>query len=206
MEEPHQKSHLGQNTQIPVVISILGRPGSGKGTQCRLLSQKFNLSHISIGDVLREEMERGEESPHADIIRANMLAGTIGPVEITMAILKDRIAKLMEGGTRVFILDGFPRSIEQSTHFQTLIGPITFLILLQCSRETSFHRLLPRGRFDDQTQAIRNRLLTFETTTSLVVDDFRKHGKLTVVDAEPSVAKIHEELVTIISSVAELLH
>ncbi|KAG7042147.1 uridylate kinase [Colletotrichum scovillei] len=87
-------------------------------------------------------MERGEESPHADIIRANMLAGTIGPIEITMAILKDRITKLMEGGTRVFILD----------------------------------------------------------------DDFRKHEKLTVVDAEPSVAKIHEELVTIVSSVAELLH
>lgn len=55
-------------------------------------------------------------------------------------------------------------------------------------------------------QAIRNRLLTSETTTSLVVDDFRKHEKLTVVDAEPSVAKIHEELVTIVSSVAELLH
>ncbi|KAK1708903.1 adenylate kinase-domain-containing protein [Colletotrichum acutatum] len=191
---------------MPVVISILGRPGSEKGTQCRLLSQKFRLSHISIGDVLREEMERGEESPHADIIRANMLAGKIGPIEITMAILKNRITKLMEGGTQVFILDGFPRSIEQSTHFQTLMGPIKSLLVLQCSPETSFHRLLPRGRFDDQTQAIRNRLLTFETTTSLVVDDFRKHKKLTVVDAEPSVAKIHEGLVTIVSSVAELLH
>lgn len=51
-------------------------------------------------------MGRGEESPHADIIRANMLAGTIGPIEITMAILKERVAKLMEGGTRVFMLDG----------------------------------------------------------------------------------------------------
>ncbi|KXH41467.1 uridylate kinase [Colletotrichum nymphaeae SA-01] len=196
MQEPHERPQPRQNSQIPVVIS----------TQCRLLSQKFNLSHISIGDVLREEMNRGEESPHADIIRANMPAGTIGPIEITMAILKDRITKLMEGGTRAFILDGFPRSMEQSTHFQTLIGPITFLILLQCSPGTSFHRLLPRSRFDDQTQAIRNRLLTFETTTSLVVDDFRKRKKLTVVDAEPSVTKIHEELVTIVSSVAELLH
>ncbi|KAK1543695.1 uridylate kinase [Colletotrichum paranaense] len=197
MEEPHEKHQPEPNNSVPVVIT----------TQCRLLSQKYNLSHISIGDVLREEMERGEEGPHADIIRANMLAGTIGPIEITMAILKVRITKLMEGGTRVFILDGFPRLIEQSTQLQTLIGPITPFLVLQCSPETSFHRLLPRGRFDDdQMQAIRNRFLTFETTTSLVVDDFRKRKKLTVVDAEPSVAKIHEELVTIISSVAELLH
>ncbi|KAK1447114.1 uridylate kinase [Colletotrichum melonis] len=105
MEEPHEKHQPEPNNSVPVVISILGRPGSGKATQCRLLSQKYNLSHISIGDVLREEMERGEEGPHADIIRANMLAGTIGPIEITMAILKVRITKLMEGGTRVFILD-----------------------------------------------------------------------------------------------------
>ncbi|KAK1489091.1 hypothetical protein CTAM01_11240 [Colletotrichum tamarilloi] len=119
MEEPHEKHQPEPNNPVPVVIS----------TQCRPLSQKFNLSHISIGDVLREEMERGEECPHADIIRANMLAGTIGPIEITMAILKDRITKLMEGGTRVFILDGFPRSIEQSTHFQALIGPITSLLV-----------------------------------------------------------------------------
>ncbi|KAI3543773.1 uridylate kinase [Colletotrichum filicis] len=106
-----------------------------------------------------------------------MLAGTIGPIKITMAILKGRITKLMEGGTRVSILDGFPRLIEQSTQLQTLIGPITPLLVLQCSPETSFHRLLPRGRFDDQMQAIRNRFLTFETTTSLVVDDFRKRKK-----------------------------
>ncbi|KAK1515148.1 uncharacterized protein CCOS01_13341 [Colletotrichum costaricense] len=167
MEEPHEKHQPEPNNPVPVVIS----------TQCRLLSQKFNLSHISIGDVLREELERGEEGPPADIIRANMLAGTIGPIEITVAILKGRITKLMEGGTRVFILDGFPRSIEQSTHFQVLIGPITPLLVLQCSPETSFHRLLPRGRFDDQMQAIRNLFLTFETTTSLVVDDFRKRKK-----------------------------
>ncbi|KAK1658960.1 P-loop containing nucleoside triphosphate hydrolase protein, partial [Colletotrichum godetiae] len=215
-----------QNTEILTVISIVGRPGSGTGTQCHLLSQEFDLSHISTGDVLREEMERGEKSPRADIVRANivranivranivranivranMLAGTIGPIAITTAVLKDRVTKMMESGIRVFILDGFPRSIEQRTYFQTVIAPITSLLLLQCSPETSHRRLLPRGRFDDQAQGIRNRLVTFETITSLVVDEFRKHKRLTVIDAEQSVEEVYEKLVTIVTSVAELLH
>jgi UMP-CMP kinase len=88
-----------------IIIGMLGGPGSGKGTQCRLLSKKFDLEHISIGDVLRREISR-PGSQHAEIIRENMALGRVGPKEITVAILKGYITEASEGGKRNFILDG----------------------------------------------------------------------------------------------------
>lgn len=84
---------------------MLGGPGSGKGTQCRLLSDKFDLVHISIGEVLRQEMDR-PGSLNADIIRENMTAGRVGPKEITVAILRDYMLRSAAAGKHVFVLDG----------------------------------------------------------------------------------------------------
>jgi UMP-CMP kinase len=84
---------------------MLGGPGSGKGTQCQMLSQVFELAHISIGDVLRQEISR-PGSEYADIIRENMMAGRVGPKEITISILRDHIRRSVAKGTRAFILDG----------------------------------------------------------------------------------------------------
>lgn len=90
---------------MAVIIGMLGGPGSGKGTQCELLSQKFDLVHISVGDVLRQEMNR-QGSPYAEIIRQNMMTGKIGPKEITIAVLKDHILRSIAQGMDSFILDG----------------------------------------------------------------------------------------------------
>ncbi len=87
------------------VIGILGGPGSGKGTQCRLLSETFKLAHISIGDVLRAELER-EDSENAAIIEQNMRAGTVGPKEVTIGILKSHMLEASQRGTDLFVLGG----------------------------------------------------------------------------------------------------
>lgn len=96
-----ETSNLGE----AVVFGMLGGPGSGKGTQSQLLSQAFNIVHISIGNVLREEMDR-QGSPYGDIIRQNMMSGKVGPTEITIPILKGHISKNIAKGARGFILDG----------------------------------------------------------------------------------------------------
>jgi UMP-CMP kinase len=88
-----------------VVISMLGGPGSGKGTQCQMLSQKFDLAHISIGDVLRQEINR-PGSQYADILRENIMAGRIGAKEMTVSILRDEMLRIVAQGTRCFVLDG----------------------------------------------------------------------------------------------------
>lgn len=87
------------------VIGVLGGPGSGKGTQCKLLAQVFKFSHISIGDVMRQEMKR-EGSEYATIIEQNMRAGTVAPKEITIPILKSHMLAASRQGMDLFILDG----------------------------------------------------------------------------------------------------
>lgn len=88
-----------------IFIGMLGGPGSGKGTLCQMISQRFDLAHISIGDVLRQEINR-PGSQHADVIRENMIAGRVGPKELTIAILREHILRSVARGTRAFILDG----------------------------------------------------------------------------------------------------
>ncbi|KAM5342099.1 hypothetical protein ACJ41O_015130 [Fusarium nematophilum] len=186
----------------PIVVGVLGGPGSGKGTQCEWLAKTFKLEHISVGQVLRDEMNR-EGSPHADVIRQNMLAGTVGPKEVTVGILKSHIRRCVEEGTGVLVLDGFPRNLDQLQYFEDAIGPIKFLIVLECSESILIDRLLPRGRFDDALDTIQGRLRTFNNITSLVIDSFKQKGKLKVVDGEKTVAEVSEPLEGIFSGLAD---
>jgi UMP-CMP kinase len=208
------------------VIGMLGGPGSGKGTQCKLLAQAFKIDHISIGDVLREELKR-EGSEYATIIEQNMRAGTVGPKEITIGILKSHILEAARGGTELFILDGmcviallfakprldvveqssdtakpagFPRNIEQAQFFEETVGPIDFVIVLECSDAILTDRLLPRERFDDNLDNIRKRIRTFHSSTSQVIDSFRIRGKVKAINADNTVELINEQLVEILKA------
>ncbi|KAH6635902.1 adenylate kinase-domain-containing protein [Chaetomium tenue] len=177
---------------------MLGGPGSGKGTQCKMLSQRFDFTHISIGDVLRQEINR-PGSQYADILRENILAGKIGAKEMTVSILRDEMLRWVAKGTRCFVLDGFPRSKVQCDYFEQLIGPIALLIVLDCPEATMMARLAvaDRNRFDDNTTGIRKRIETFQKTTSEVIDEFRGRGKLYSVnsDQEPGVVVLELEAI-----------
>ncbi|KAF5018781.1 hypothetical protein F66182_9231 [Fusarium sp. NRRL 66182] len=213
MSDSLDKHHPHQ-THAPRVICIAGGPGSGKGTQCRWLEQTFRLQHISIGDILRDEMNR-PSSPYADIIRQNMMAGTIGPKEVTLGVLKSHVLRSMQHGTNVFLLDGeyglllvlkhpanrsgFPRNLEQVGYFEEAIGQIELVVLLKCSEDVLVDRLLQRGRFDDSDETIRGRLETFNEATSRIIEVFESRGRLKVIDGERTVAEVSEQLRSIFS-------
>lgn len=103
--EPKAEATSSDKPAPFMLVGVLGRPGAGKGTQCQWLSRMFAVEHISIGDVLRAEMER-EGSPYAATIRQNMLAGTVGPKEVTIPILKSHIMAASDAGVKVFVVDG----------------------------------------------------------------------------------------------------
>lgn len=87
-------------------ISLLGGPGAGKGTQCALLQSRFQHAvHFSIGELLRAESKK-PDSPHAAGILENMRLGRIGPVEVSIPVLKRTIEEAREKGVRVVLLDG----------------------------------------------------------------------------------------------------
>ncbi|KAI0426836.1 adenylate kinase-domain-containing protein [Xylaria sp. FL1042] len=171
------------------VIGILGGPGSGKGTQCRLLSGRFRFDHISIGDVLRAEVKR-EGSEHAGVIEQNMRVGTVGPKEVTVGILKSHILEAAQRGTKLFVLDGFPRNLEQAQYFEETIAPIELVIVLECPDNVLIDRLLPRGRFDDNLENICKRIRTFRETTSQVISFYEDKGKVKTIKAEGTIQAV----------------
>jgi UMP-CMP kinase len=108
------------------VIFVLGGPGAGKGTQCALLVDKFDFCHLSAGDLLRQEQTR-QGSQFGEIIRNHIKEGTIVPMEITVRLLEnamnDAIAERASrpgwsGGRGRFLIDGFPRKMDQAVMFE----------------------------------------------------------------------------------------
>ncbi|KAF2033637.1 P-loop containing nucleoside triphosphate hydrolase protein [Setomelanomma holmii] len=169
-------------TSQPQLISILAPPGSGKGTQCALLTQHFHITHYSVGGILREEA-KNTSSPWADIIKSNMSSGKIGPKEMTAQMLQTRIDQSVKNGVFTFLLDGFPRRIDQAEYFESVVAPLTCVV-----------RLSRRGRADDTPETIKLRIKTFEETTREVVEKFGAMGTVVRVRSDGDVGEISKRL------------
>lgn len=102
------------------VIFVLGGPGSGKGTQCAKLVEEFGFEHLSAGDLLRAEQAR-PGSKYGKLIADYIKAGEIVPQEITLALLEQAMRE--SNGNR-FLIDGFPRKMDQALSFETQVGGI----------------------------------------------------------------------------------
>ena len=96
------------------VIFVLGGPGSGKGTNCSRLSKEYGFAHLSAGDLLREERNR-PGSEYSELIERYISEGKIVPMEITIALLKNAMER---SSAAVFLIDGFPRQIDQALSFE----------------------------------------------------------------------------------------
>ncbi|KLU91440.1 hypothetical protein MAPG_09960 [Magnaporthiopsis poae ATCC 64411] len=166
------------------VIGLVGGPGSGKGTQCMLLLREPTIRrdtvHISIGDMMRREADAGGE--HSVAIKQWHAEGYLGDVNVTMAVLRRVILEhVKEKGTRVFILDGFPRALDRATLFEEHIAKIAYLLALEVSDETMSRRLgnASRGRADDESpESIKGRIETFHQRTQPVIDYFKARERL----------------------------
>jgi len=107
-----------------VRIILLGPPGSGKGTQAELLSKKYGIPHIAMGDILREEVARGTSLGKK--VNVYMSRGELVPDEIVIEVLKERIKK--PDCKNGFILDGFPRTLNQAKALDTMLDELGFRI------------------------------------------------------------------------------
>ncbi len=226
MAAESSSQHLADGKSLladAVVVSMLGGPGSGKGTQCQRLSQIFDIEHVSVGNLLRDEMDRAD-SQYGALIKHNMLVGAVGPKEMTVGIIESHIVKLAGQGKRVFLLDGklaalpvqhrrprsldetgFPRSVDRAEYFEKTICPIQLVVVLQCSESALFDRLVSRARFDDTRESIQKRIDTFNYTTSAVIQHYREQGKVRVVDGEKDVEAVSLALEDVFSDVAKRL-
>ncbi|EFE32019.1 uncharacterized protein ARB_00909 [Trichophyton benhamiae CBS 112371] len=187
------------------------KPGNGKGTQSAKLVKDYGFSHLSAGDLLRAEQDR-EGSQYGDLIRHNIREGIIVPMEITVTLLSNAMAAILEEKkkkgensgeqTSRFLIDGFPRKMDQAIYFEETVCPSAGTLFLSCPEDVMLDRLLKRGetsgRDDDNIESIKKRFRVFEETSMPVVNYYEKMGKVMSVSAvgtETEVtARIHKEI------------
>ncbi|CAE7584406.1 cmpk [Symbiodinium natans] len=183
----------------PSVVFVLGGPGSGKGTQCTKIAESFGYTHLSAGDLLREERSR-EGSEYGELINSYIKDGKLVPVEITIKLLKQAMMKFgWEGGR--YLIDGFPRSFDNLGGWETVIGNsvrVKFVLFFDASEETMQVRLMERGktsgRADDNLESIKKRFVTFQQESMPVVEHYRLQGLVRRIDAEQDSEKVWSDV------------
>lgn len=167
---------------------LLGAPGSGKGTQGTVLAQVLAVPHVSSGDLLRHHVAEGTELGRD--VAGYVNRGDLVPDDLVLAVVGDAVVKAMETGG--YVLDGFPRTIQQAEQAYALAGPagvaaqaVVFLVVPDDVVRQRLSARAVEGRPDDADPGIiEHRLELFHTETDPLLDFYRDRGILVPVDAD----------------------
>ncbi|KCV73276.1 hypothetical protein H696_00818 [Fonticula alba] len=186
------------------IIFVLGGPGAGKGTQCAKIVKDFDFVHLSAGDLLREEQARADKSEVGQIIADCIRQGVIVPMHITIGLLETSMNRArQENGSRRFLIDGFPRAIDQALEFEQTVGKPSMVLFLDCSEEEMERRLLERGltsgRTDDNPDSIRKRFRTFVETSMPVIHHYEAEKIVSSVGCLRPINDVYQDIRTLIT-------
>jgi adenylate kinase len=171
-----------------VRIVLLGPPGAGKGTQAIQLAEKLGVPQISTGDLFRHNISTGTELGLE--AKRYLDAGDLVPATLTNALVDDRLndADVADG----FILDGFPRSVEQAGALGEMLAKrgqkLDAVIEFRVPDDELVERLKGRGRADDTEDVIRNRMKVYQDETAPLLDFYS--ADLKTVDAVGAVDEV----------------
>jgi adenylate kinase len=173
------------------IVFVLGGPGSGKGTQCDKIVAKYGFTHLSTGDLLRDEVASGSE--RGKKLTEIMEKGDLVPLDTVLGLLRDAMIK-KAATSKGFLIDGYPRELDQGKKFENDVAPVESVLYFEVADETMKKRLLKRaetsGRVDDNEETIVKRLKTFHNHTQPVIDYYDKQHKVCKIVAEGTVDEI----------------
>ncbi|TAK37592.1 MAG: adenylate kinase [Lysobacteraceae bacterium] len=184
-------------------LVLLGAPGSGKGTQAARLETHLQVPHISTGDLLRAEVAAGSRLGLE--AKEVMARGELVSDAILLGMLEDRFSR--PDTAKGFILDGYPRNLAQADALDALMHrlgqPMDYAVQLEVPQELLVERIAGRakaeGRADDAPEAVRTRLQVYDSQTAPVIEFYRQHGQLTVIDGVGSLDEVFNRIIEAIA-------
>jgi len=187
---------------VTVRLVLLGRQGSGKGTQGARLAAHFSIAHISTGEILRNAIKN--QTPVGKAVKDILDQGRLVDDELIASLVKGRLGET-DARTRGYLLDGFPRTLPQAVSLDdiTRVRPIHVVVDLEVPREMVIERLNARriaeGRTDDSPEAVAQRLDLYEEQTAPLIAHYRRQGILAVVDGVGTPDEVFDRLLAAIA-------
>lgn len=177
-------------------IIIFGPPGAGKGTQAKLISEEYDIPHLSTGNIFRSAIKN--ETQLGKEVKEILDAGDLVPDEKVVDLVEEELQddKYDDG----YILDGFPRTVPQAKAFDAILDKndeaLTAFLQLQVPEQELIDRILSRGegRTDDTKEGVKKRLKVYKEETEPVVDYYRKKGAVKEVDGTGSIKEIFNRI------------
>ena len=188
-------------------IVLFGKPGAGKGTQADFLKHKYNLVHLSTGDIFRFNMKNDTEL--GKLAKSYIDNGDLVPDEVTINMLQDEVEKNPQA--KGFLFDGFPRTIAQAEALDKFLAGknqgITATVALEANDEILVQRLLERGktsgRADDQDEEkIRNRYQEYNEKTAPLMAYYQQQNKFYAVNGIGSINEVTQRLVEVFNQLS----
>jgi len=186
-------------------LVLFGPPGAGKGTQSNLLIEKYNLVHLSTGDILRGEIAEGTILGLE--AKTLMDRGDLVPDEVVIGMISSKLDNNPKA--KGFIFDGFPRTTAQAEALDNLLEEketsISTMLSLKVEDEELIRRLLSRGkdsgRADDQDESIiANRINEYNTKTAPLKEYYSAQNKLSEIEGDGTIEDISQKLNTVIDT------
>lgn len=175
-------------------IVILGAPGSGKGTQAALLTERLGIPAVSTGDMLREAVAAGNELGRR--VDAVMARGDLVDDPTMREVVADRLRR--DDARDGFIIDGYPRTAEQARDLEEILNgmdeQLDAVILLEVPVAEMVRRALDRGREDDSEEVVRRRQEVYDEQTRPLIRYYRQLGVLHPVDGDQSIPDVFEAI------------
>ena len=186
-------------------LILFGPPGAGKGTQAEILINKYNIVQISTGDMLREEVKLGTELGKA--AKSIMDKGNLVSDEIIISMIERRIIK--PDCKNGFILDGFPRTLQQAIDLDNILNKLNIhidkVIEINVEENVLLERITKRAleskltRDDDNSEILKNRIVVYKKDTLPVLKYYKNLNKLYSIDGMQSVERVSKDIQKILT-------
>ena len=186
-------------------IILFGAPGCGKGTQAARIKEKYNINHISTGEVIRGEIARGTELGKS--MQSYIESGRLAPDSIVIGMIRNYLKEHRDAAGNIF--DGFPRTTAQAEEFDRILAEdgesVNVMVYMDVPEEELVKRILLRGkdsgRADDASEdVIRNRISVYRDQTVVVADHYDKHGKYAAIDGVGSMDEVFDRICEVIDA------